>query len=143
MAVFWNKSTPQTPTAKSPRYSRTMTEWKLGRALALLLHHSFCPSPAGKENVLRPTQDLQQAGSQSTDASGKGSRLWQTPWATSLRHSSRRSATRWCGFNREGARTHRSPSMQALAHSSKSRLGSNSTYGLRTGTIWNGGRATR
>ena len=37
----------------------------------------------------------------------------------------------------------RQPIDQALGHSSRSRLGSNSTYGLRTGTIWNGRRATR
>ena len=30
-----------------------------------------------------------------------------------------------------------------MGHSSRSRLASNSTYGLETGTIWNGGRATR
>ena len=62
---------------------------------------------------------------------------------SSLRHTSRRSATRWCGFTVEGARTHCSPSMQALGHSSRSSLGRNSTYGMRTGTIWNVGRATR
>ena len=46
------------------------------------------------------------------------------------RYTSRRSATRWCGFTLKGARTHCIPSMQALGHSSRSTLGSNSTYGL-------------
>ena len=117
----------------------------VGGGLERLLHHSFCLLPlgtanvllpVGKANVLRPTQHLQQAASQSTEASGKGSGLWQTPWATSLRHTSRRTASRWCGFTLEVARTHCSPSMQALGHSSRSWLGSSSTSGLRTGTIW-------
>ena len=41
-----------------------------------MLQHSFCLPPAGTANVLRPTQDLQQAASQSTEASGKGNGLW-------------------------------------------------------------------
>ena len=66
--------------SKVAENSTTATAWKLWEALQHL-HHPFCQPPEERTNALPSSQDPQQAASQSTEASGKGRGLWQTPWA--------------------------------------------------------------